>query len=111
MKINKLRLLLALAGLLVTINSLKAVPPIDNREYSSYAADNLAFSNNLIHHSNFYNGTSGKLDTQEKAVVPANIRALENKVNDLTQQVKNTNSAVQQIKNEHTKLKKNNVEK
>ena len=99
MKINKLRLLLALAGLLVTTNSLKADPPIDIRETSPYASDSLAFTKNSSDHRIFYTGTSGKLDTQEKAVVAAHTRALENKVNDLTQQVKNTNRAVKQIKN------------
>jgi len=106
MKINKLHLLLALAGLLVTTNSINAnVSRARESDIAThpYAADSLAFIKSATDEDNFYTGRAGEVEDQRKAAAAAYTKSLENKV-------KSISKDVQQIKKEHAQLK-NNVEK
>ena len=121
MKAKKLRIVLALAGLLATessVNAHKASNSVSthnasNKETGRIGNTSDAFlyqPNNAIDEENFYTGVTGEAFVQGKAVVTAHTRALENKVNDLTRQAKTTNRAVKQIQKEHAQLKKEKKE-
>ena len=121
MKAKKLRLLLVVAGLLVTEYSLNAhvlrLGESDPKTYP-YAPNALALEPNAQKENSFFDNDWNATDAQEKAAIAAYIKTLENRVNvedkkitNLKKRLTATNSDVQQIKKEHAQLKQMNVEK
>ncbi len=110
---KKLRLLLALAGLLVTENPVNAHVTRNRETVGNLSNTNDGFLSqpkNVADEDNFWTGASGKVDAQEKAAAAAHARAIENKLNKLTKQVKTTKRDVTQIKEEHAKLRREKKE-
>ncbi len=118
MKKNMLRLLLVLAGLLVTETSLEAyvLRRNENDVNARYTPNSITFDKNTTDEDNFYTGRAGEVEDQRKAAAAAYTKSLENKVkvedkkiSALTRELTTTNHDVQQIKKEHAELK--NVER
>jgi hypothetical protein len=120
MKIKKLRLLLALTGLLVTEYSLGTRPKnareIDPATYV-YAPNSIALEQNARDEESFFDGKRDMAEEQEKAAAASYTKSLENKVSvedkkirALKKRLNATRLDVEQIKKEHAQLKKNNVE-